>query len=110
MELVKKNIHMDLVKGQASTQITLEDDVNIPDAKPDAGKLIYDRGSVVLEEVKATEDHVTVKGRLQFLVMYLTEGERPVPACLEGSLPFAEQLYAEGVQSGDSGECVCGTV
>ncbi len=102
MELVKKNIHMDLVKGQASTQITLEDDVNIPDAKPDAGKLIYDRGSVVLEEVKATEDHVTVKGRLQFLVMYLTEGERPVPACLEGSLPFAEQLYAEGVQSGDS--------
>ena len=102
MELVKKNIHMDLVKGQASTQITLEDDVNIPDAKPDAGKLIYDRGSVVLEEVKATEDHVTVKGRLQFLVMYLTEGERPVPACLEGSLPFEEQLYAEGVQSGDS--------
>ena len=100
MELVKKNIHMDLVKGQASTQITLEDDVNIPDAKPDAGKLIYDRGSV--EEVKATEDHVTVKGRLQFLVMYLTEGERPVPACLEGSLPFEEQLYAEGVQSGDS--------
>ncbi len=102
MELVKKNIHMDQIKGQAATQITLEDDVNISDSKPDAGKLIYDRGSVTLEEVKVTEDHVTVKGKMQFLVMYLTEGEHPVPACLEGSLPFEEQLYAEGVQSGDS--------
>ncbi len=102
MELVKKNIHMDQIKGQAATQITLEDDVNIPDAKPDAGKLIYDRGSVTLEDVKVTQDHVTVKGRMQFSVMYLTEGEHPTPACLEGSLPFEEQLYAEGVQSGDS--------
>lgn len=102
MELVKKNIHMDRVKSQAATQITLEDDVNIPDAKPDAGKLIFDRGNVALEEIKVTEDHVTVKGRLQFIVMYLTEGDNPVPACMEGSLPFEEQVYAEGIKGGDS--------
>ncbi len=74
MELVRKNIHMDRIKGQASTQITLEDDINILDSRPDASKLIYDRGSVALEEIKVTEDHVAVKGKLQFLVMYLAEG------------------------------------
>ena len=102
MELVRKNIHMDRIKGQASTQITLEDDINISDSKPDASKLIYDRGNVVLEEVKVTEDHITLRGKLQFLVMYLTEGEQPMPASMDGSLPFEEQIYAEGVQSGDS--------
>ncbi len=102
MELVRKNIHMDRIKGQASTQITLEDDINILDSKPDASRLIYDRGNVALEEVKVTEDHVTVRGKLQFLVMYLTEGEKPVPACMEGSLPFDEQIYVGRVQSGDS--------
>lgn len=102
MELVKKNIHMDRVKGQAATQITLEDDVNISDTRPDASKLIFDRGDVTLEEIKVTEDHVTVRGKLQFLVMYLTEGESPVPACMEGSLPFEEQVYTEGVKSGDA--------
>ena len=50
VELVKKKIHMDRIKGQAATQITLEDDVNISDSKPDASKLIYDRGSVTLEK------------------------------------------------------------
>ena len=101
MELVRKNIHMDRIKGQASTQITLEDDINILDSRPDASKLIYDRGSVALEEVKVTEDHVTVKGKLQFMVMYLAEGEQQTPACMEGSIPFDEQIYVEGVQSGD---------
>ena len=102
MDLLKKNIHMDRIKGRATTQITLEDDVNISDSKPDASKLIYDRGSVSLEEIKATEDHVTLKGKLNFMVMYLTEGDNPVPACLEGSVPFEEKVYAEGVQSGDT--------
>lgn len=93
---------MDRIKGQASTQITLEDDINILDSRPDASKLIYDRGSVALEEIKVTEDHVAVKGKLQFLVMYLAEGEQQAPACMEGSIPFDEQIYVEGVQSGDS--------
>jgi LysM repeat protein len=102
VELVRKNIHMDRIKGQATTQITLEDDVNISDSKPDVSKLIYDRGSVALEEVKATEDHVTIKGRLNFAVMYLPEGDNTIPCCMEGSIPFEEQVYMEGVQSGDN--------
>lgn len=102
MELVKKNIHMDHNKVQAGTQITLEDDVNISDAKPDAGKLICDRGEVTLEEIKVTEDHVTVKGRLQFAVMYLPENEAGIPACMEGSLPFEEQVYMDGVKGTDT--------
>ena len=75
MELVKKNIHMDRIKGQAATQITLEDDVNISDMKPDAARLVYDKGSVALEEIKVTEDHVSVRGKLQFMILYLTEGD-----------------------------------
>ncbi|MGN0331329.1 MAG: SPOCS domain-containing protein [Kineothrix sp.] len=102
MELVKKNIHMDRIKGQAATQITLEDDVNISDMKPDAARLVYDKGSIALEEIKVSEDHVSVRGKLQFMIMYLTEGENPVPACMEGSLPFDEQIYMEGAQAGDS--------
>lgn len=102
MELVKKNIHMDCIKSQAVTQITLEDDINISDSKPDASMLIYDRGCVALEEVKVTEDHVTVKGKFKFAVMYLSEGDNTVPSCMEGDIPFEEQVYMEGVRSGDT--------
>ena len=36
MELKKANLHMDHVKCQINTQITLEEDKNISDRNPDA--------------------------------------------------------------------------
>lgn len=102
MELIKRNIHMDRLKCKASTQMTLEDDVNISDSRPDALKLIMDRGNVVIEEVKVTNDHVGVKGKLQFNVLYLADGKKADVAGMEGSIPFEEQIYMEGVESQDN--------
>ena len=102
MVLEKKNIHMDRVKCKAATQITLEDDIIVSDSKPDVDKLIFDKGSIKVDEVKATDDHVTVKGKLCFSVLYLgDDGERVVHE-VDWSIPFEEQIYMEGVQSGDN--------
>lgn len=106
MELIKRNIHMDCVKCKAFTQMTLEDDVIISDSRPDAAKLILDRGNMAVDEVKVTDDHVTVKGKLEFSVLYLTEkgsgaeGRNDV-ACMEGEIPFEEMVFMEGVRNGD---------
>ena len=102
MELIKRNIHMDCQKCKASTQITLEDDVNISDSRPDAYRIIMDRGNVVIDEIKVSDDHVNVKGRLQFKILYLTEEKKGDVSTMEGNLPFEEQLYMEGVKNGDS--------
>lgn len=106
MELIKRNIHMDSIRCKAQTQMTLEDDMIISDSRPDAARLIMDRGNVVIEEVKATEDHVSVKGRLDFHVLYLTEragadSGRNTVAFTEGSIPFEEMVFMEGVRGGE---------
>ena len=49
MELIKRNIHTDFIKCKAQMQMTLEDDVIISDSRPDAAKLIMDRGNVILK-------------------------------------------------------------
>lgn len=102
MELVKRNIHRDCQKCKASTQITLEDDVNVSDSRPDAYKLIMDRGNVVIEEIKVTDDHVDVKGKLCFQMLYLTEEKKADVAQMEGSVSFDERMYMAGVETGDS--------
>lgn len=102
MELMKKNIHMDRMKCRAGTQITLEDDRNVPDNRPDIGSLILEKGQVVVEEIKATEDHVGVKGRLDFQVLYLPEDAGEGMSRLEGSVPFEEQVYMENVSGTDT--------
>lgn len=102
MELIKKNIHMDRIKCRANTQITLEDDRNVPDNRPDMERLILSRGEVAVTEIKATEDHAEIKGRLDFTVLYLPEDGDEGLCRMEGSLPFEEQVYMEGLENGDS--------
>lgn len=102
MELIQKNIHMDRVKCQASTQVTIEDDINITDAKPDVYQLVMEQGIVDIEEVRAVEDHVHVKGVLKFQVLYLSDEEVHHPACMEGELPFEEQVFMDGVNANDN--------
>ena len=92
MEFLKKSIHMDQLGCEEQTQITLEDDVNIADAKPDVYQVVTQQGHVELEEVRASDGHVHVKGVLYFKVLYLADEETHHPACMEGELAFEEQI------------------
>lgn len=102
MELIKKNIHIDRMKCRAATQITLEDDINITDARPDAYQLILEQGEAELDEVRAVADHVHLRGKLHFKVLYLSDEDVRRPACMEGVLPFEDQVYLDGVTPSDN--------
>ena len=43
MEILKKNIHMCRQAKRAVSQITLEEDFNVPDAKPDVEQIIQSK-------------------------------------------------------------------
>ena len=101
MELVKKKIHMDRIASRAGTQIVLEEDVNISDNKPDAGSLLCSKGDVILEEIRAGENTVNMKGRLVVSILYLTDMEGSC-ASMETAIPFEEKVNMEGVSNGDT--------
>lgn len=98
MDLLKKNIHMDVLKCQASGQITLEDDVNLSDVRPDIEKIILEDGTGEIEEIKTSKDHVSVKGKLNVKVLYIADDKDNVIAKTEGSIPFEEDVFMEGVE------------
>lgn len=101
MDLIKKNIHMDCMKTRAVSQFTLEDDVNIPDVKPDVGSLNLERGNLVLEEVRPGTDFITVRGKLNYGVLYHTAEEGGRLVLLTGNIPFEEKVNMQGVTSTD---------
>ena len=101
MELVKKEIHMNQMKGKIVTQMTLDEDFNVPDTKPDVSRIILSQGDVVLEAVKQAEEKVTVKGKLQFELLYGTEEENGRLQNYMGAVPFDELVNYPGLQAGD---------
>ena len=45
-------------KGRAMSQVTLDDDYNVPESKPDIVRIITTKGAIHLEEAKAETGHV----------------------------------------------------
>lgn len=101
MELVKKKIHMDRISGSAGTQMVLEEDVNISDNKPDANYLLSSKGEIIMEEIRACENVVNLKGKLVVSILYLTDMEG-MCASMEAMLPFEEKVNMEGACNGDT--------
>ncbi len=102
MKIAYNNIHMDRVKCKAVTQISPEDDINLPETSPDLSKIIFREGNVVISDVKVTKDHVAISGTLEVLILYLTEDDDEKLARIDGKIPFAETFYVEGAQPGDT--------
>lgn len=102
MELIKRNIHMDRIRAEAVSQITLEDDMNIPENKPDVEALNMEKGEIVIEEVKAGTDAVHVRGKLVFCILYRTMENGSSLVSLEGKIPFEEKINLQGTTGQDS--------
>jgi hypothetical protein len=95
VELVKKNIHMNKLKCKSTLQLTLDDDFNVPDAKPDIDMIITEQGEVNINDIKAMNGKLLVKGSLIFNVLYLCgEDVRPIHN-ISGEIPFDEMINME---------------
>lgn len=95
MELIKKNIHMNKLKCKSTLQLTLDDDFNVPDAKPDIDKIVTEQGEIKISDIRAMNGKLLVKGALGFNVLYLSgEDQRPIHN-ISGEIPFDEVINME---------------
>lgn len=104
MELNKKTVHMKHQKGMTEQIITIDDDFNVPDSKPDIVRKIKEMADVVIEKVRPMEERVSVGGELKYQLLYAT-GEGC--ACMSGAVPFDETVAMGGVTPQDIIKCVC---
>ncbi len=87
--------------GKAESQITLDDDYNVPDYRADIVKIIREQGELKLEEVKPAAGAVWIKGKLIFKILYRSDQESGKISCLKGELPFQEKLNMEELSEYD---------
>ena len=89
----KENIHENRIKCSNTMQITLDDDFNVPDSKPDIDSIIKERGIVHIESVKSVADKADVIGALDFSLLYTgTENDKHIPVRMNSSMEFNEKI------------------
>jgi LysM repeat protein len=101
LQLNKIKLHSCTTFASAQSQITLDDDYNVPDYRPDIVKVLKEKGELHFDEAKAAAGAAWLKGRLVFRVLYRSDQENGKISCLKGEIPFQEKLNMDGVQEYD---------
>ena len=72
----------------------------MPDAKPDIGRMIQNKGEMTVEEVRLSDGHAFLKGSLQADLLYVGEEDGRIYS-LSANLPMEETLNLDGIVNGD---------
>lgn len=105
MEIIKKNISMSHIIGKGKAQITLNEDIIVPDSKSDIHKKIVCGGDAAIDTVKISEQKISVTGKLSYNLLYQTEDNNNPYDCMTGEVEFAETVNMPEVTSRDYARC-----
>ena len=72
MELIRKNIHMNREKCRSVLQLTLDNDLNVPDVKPDIERIVREQGDIKVLDIKVSNGRVNIKGELITNILYIS--------------------------------------
>lgn len=102
MELLKKSIQVSQKKCASQVQITLDDDFNVPDVKPDMIQIIKEQAGIELKDVRALNGKVLVKGALKFRLLYQSDEEEMPVNTIGGELPIEEMFNMDCIGNEDA--------
>lgn len=107
MELIKKNISMNQVKCKSNLQITLDDDINVSDIKPDINMVIKEQGNIIIEDIKQMNGKLSVRGKVEFNLLYLSDENINSINNICGNIQFDEVVNMSDGCIGDEPAIKC---
>lgn len=107
MDFNRKDIHTIILKATRYSELTIDDDFNIPDTKEDIAKIVAKSGHIIIDEVIPTDGKVKVTGTVVFKVLYKTATEKQDIEVYEGEILFEDQVNVDGVSHNHQAESFC---
>mgnify|MGYP003296930636 CR=1 FL=1 len=101
MELNRHICTQLIEKAKSFSQITLDDDYIVRDNKPDVVRVIYSRGDIWVEDVKAGNQGLWITGKLRFSTLYQSDDENHRLESVNGEVPFQEKVMMDEVEEED---------
>ena len=85
--------------GQEISQVLIEGDVIVPEAKPDIGKILDVSGKVVLSSKEVIQDRLMVEGGIRYNILYAGGGDDKQIDNFEAETGFTHYIEIPGARS-----------
>jgi len=96
-ELVREQVFLDQSVGNEQTQIMLEGDIIVPDARPDMAVLLQTEEKIIIDRTEVSADRVNFVGRLNISLLYIAKGVEQPACAVTLSRPIDDFVNVDGV-------------
>lgn len=95
MEGIYTEVQVKKQYKHAELQFQLEEDINLPEMKPDLETVIAQKWNVLINDVKNGNGKVCVEGEVEYLILYSREDSVGRLEVLNGTFPFQQCLVMD---------------
>jgi len=79
LELIKESVRLNQPIGEDSSQTIVENDIIVPDVKPDIERILLLDGDAYINSAEAASDKLIINGTIRYKILYVSDDpEQPV--------------------------------
>ena len=100
IELSKENICINKLVAEKRELIYVEEDMIVPDTKPDILNTINVKGNLCIYKKEVMQDKVKIEGNVNTYVMYLPDSNEDNLRALNCTMDFSQYISVQGAKEG----------
>lgn len=107
MNFSREDVHTSILKASKYSQLTIDEDFNIPEAKGDIEKIIAKDGYVIVENVISEDGRVKVIGTVYFQVLYKCSSDSSDMEIYGAEIPFEDRVNVDEMTKNNPADSLC---
>lgn len=100
LELLKEAFKVNNLLGEDTIQTVIENDIIVPDTKPDIARVLLLDGDVFVTGSDTGTDRAVISGCIVCKILYISDDESRSVKGIVSNIPFSYTLDIQGVRSG----------
>lgn len=99
MELVKENVTVNQVSCKGNTQVLVDEDIIVPDVKPDILKILQLDAISCITEKSVEKGKAVISGKVDLKILYIPDSEREKIKSIITSFDFSQNVDSQDIDS-----------
>ena len=100
LEFIKENIKLSQVAGEESTQTVVENDIIVPDIKPDISRILLFDGTSTVKSAETIQDKILINGIISYKILYLSDEAEQRLKSMNSNVNFSYDLDVPNARHG----------
>lgn len=107
LELIRESIKVGKAIGREAAQTVVENDIIVPDSKPDVSRILLLDGDIRITSTEVVEGEVLVNGVIHYNILYLADDDEKSVKSINTGSNFAYSLDMPGAKQGMKARVKC---